>query len=254
MTTPLLVQPAERYANGFVIPWHHHDADQLITATAGVMTVETDDGVWVVPPERGVWVPAGTNHRITMSGSVALQGVYLEPELASLDEDVCRVVQISALLRAAVDRAAEFEYPYPREGAEAHVEAVLVDELTAADVAPLHLPMPSDPLARSVATAFLADPADRRTRGVWARDAGISERTLERLFHEEVDTTFGRWQRQARLLLALRLLADGHDVTRTALDVGFDTPSAFIAMFRRATGTTPGRYFDSDSTVRRQDR
>jgi AraC-like DNA-binding protein len=32
-------------------------------------------------------------------------------------------------------------------------------------------------------------------------------------------------------------------VTSVALDLGYETPSAFIAMFRRALGTTPGRYF-----------
>ena len=59
--------------------------------------------------------------------------------------------------------------------------------------------------------------------------------------------TFGRWQQQARLLRALEILAGGHPVTAVALEVGFETPSAFIAMFKRAMGTTPARYFRSRS-------
>ena len=103
--------------------------------------------------------------------------------------------------------------------------------------------MPADPRARTVAEEFLRDPSDRRPARSWARTGGAGERTLERLFVREVGTTFGQWQQQARLLEALRLLAAGDDVTTVALRVGYDTPSAFIAMFRRAMGVTPGRYF-----------
>ena len=82
-----------------------------------------------------------------------------------------------------------------------------------------------------------------------AREAGTSERTLERLFHLEVGMRFGKWQQQARLLCALKGLAAGETVTRAALEVGFKTPSAFITMFRRAMGSTPARYFPADSRV-----
>jgi AraC-like DNA-binding protein len=59
--------------------------------------------------------------------------------------------------------------------------------------------------------------------------------------------TFGRWQQQARLLRALEILASGGSVTNAALEVGFETPSAFIAMFKRSMGTTPAKYFQSRS-------
>ena len=41
--------------------------------------------------------------------------------------------------------------------------------------------------------------------------------------------TLGRWRQQARLLQALRLLARGEPVTSIAQDVGYESPSAFIA-------------------------
>ncbi len=55
--------------------------------------------------------------------------------------------------------------------------------------------------------------------------------------------TFGRWRQQLRLLQAMQLLAAGRPVTAVALEVGYDSPSAFIAMFKRTLGTTPHRYF-----------
>ena len=225
------------------IPPHRHDAAQLIHAARGVMKVRTDQGLWVVPPARAVWVPALATHSIDMIGVVELRTIYLDPAFASLDGDHCRVVQVSALLRAAILRVIEFGPDYPAEGPEANLAAVIRDELRMAEIAPLHLPTLTDPRAKRVTEAFEADPADRRSRAEWARIAGASERTLERLFHAEVGMSFGRWQRQVRLLRALELLAQGRNVTEVALDVGFETPSAFIAMFRAAMGTTPGRYF-----------
>jgi AraC-like DNA-binding protein len=67
-----------------------------------------------------------------------------------------------------------------------------------------------------------------------ARSTGASKRTLERLFLRETAMTLGRWRRRLRLVEALRLLAQGHAVTRVALGVGYQSPpSVFIAAFRR---------------------
>jgi AraC-like DNA-binding protein len=120
---------------------------------------------------------------------------------------------------------------------------VILDEIRAAEVTPLHLPMPRDPRARRVAEALRREPGDTRRLDAWSRLAGASERTLERLFRSEVGMSFGAWRQQARLLRGLEHLAAGDSVSTAALRVGFQTPSAFIAMFRRAMGTTPGRYF-----------
>lgn len=240
---PPLLARAEEHKSGSLIPWHAHDRAQLIHATEGVMTVETGDGLWVVPPERAVWVPALEAHRIRMTGAVALRSLYLEASLAQIAEDRCCVVQVSAILRAAILRAIDFELPYPENGSESRLVAVILDEIRAAEAAPLHLPMPKDPRARRVALAFQADTGDRRPISAWSQFAGASTRTLERLFRDDLGTTFGAWQRQARLLRALEVMANGQNVTAAALEVGFETPSAFIAMFRRAMGTTPAKYF-----------
>jgi AraC-like DNA-binding protein len=177
-----------------------------------------------------------------------MRTLYLGGDVAPIEGGRCCVVQVSKLLRAAILRAVEFAQPYASQGPEARLAAVVVDEISAAETAPLHLPMPADPRARRLADSVRDDPGDRRRLSDWARTAGASERTLERLFHSEVGMTFGAWRQQARLLRGLELLAAGESVTSVALQVGFETPSAFIAMFRRAMGTTPARYFRARTT------
>ncbi len=234
---------AEDRASGDLIPRHHHDVAQLIHASSGVLTIETDDGNWVIPPARAVWVPAGVTHSIAMSGRAELRTLYIADGWTPITDPTCSAVQVTPLLHHTILRIVDFVQPYPADGAEARIAGVALDEIRSADIAPLHLPMPTDPRARTVAKEFLQEPSDRRAAKDWAKTCGASERTLERIFVREAGTTFGRWQQQARLLEALRLLGAGIDVTNVALRVGYDSPSAFIAMFARAMGTTPGRYF-----------
>jgi Helix-turn-helix domain len=41
---------------------------------------------------------------------------------------------------------------------------------------------------------------------------------------------------------SVELLAEGHSVTTIALDLGYSSISAFIALFKRAFGLTPTQY------------
>jgi len=249
--TPLVPQTLARrleglaaeYEPGAVIPLHQHPFAQLLFASSGVMTVTTEHGTWVVPPERAVWVPARVGHSIRMTGRVSMRTLYLSDVLGPLAGIACCVVQVSALLRESILRAVAFPKSYREEGPEARLVAVIADEIRAAPTAPLHLPLPRDPRARRVADALRANPGDPRTLAAWSRVAGASARTLERVFERETKLPFGAWRQQARLLRALEQLASGESVTTVALELGYETPSAFIAMFRRSLGTSPGRYF-----------
>jgi AraC-like DNA-binding protein len=120
---------------------------------------------------------------------------------------------------------------------------ILLDELSVLPVAPIDLPMPRDPRALRAARLVRSRPEARLTLAEASRESGASGRTLERLFRNETGLAFGTWRQRARLLRALQLLAESENVTSTAIAVGYESTSAFVAAFRRAIGTTPGQYF-----------
>ena len=60
---------------------------------------------------------------------------------------------------------------------------------------------------------------------------------------KETGMTFRIWRQQIRLLMSLGKLAKGEPVTNVAMDVGYNTMSAFITAFRQTFGTTPNAYF-----------
>lgn len=228
---------------GTALDSHRHTWGQLIYATRGVMTVNTEVGAWVVPPHRAAWVPAGVEHALRTTGAVRLRTVYVRPDLGERLSPTCGVLSVTALLRELVLEVVRRGMLREDVEADARLAGVLIDFAHETPQAPLELPWPRDPRAQRVARAARDHLADTSTLAELARGSGASARTLERLFTRETGLSFGRWRQQARLLGALEHLASGESVTQTALAVGFASTSAFITMFRRALDATPGSYF-----------
>jgi AraC-like DNA-binding protein len=223
------------------IPKHLHPEHQLIYASRGVMSVWTPDGTWIVPPQRAVWIPAKTPHAITMYGAVSMRTLYLKPRLVRLSPN-CRVVHVSPLLRELILHACTFPTLRKHVKEQAHVIDMILDQLKVTEMSPLLLVHPSDARALRVAEALAKDPG--LSLDAVCERAGASRRTIERLFLGETNMSLGRWRQQLRLASSLRLLAKGESITRVALETGYSTPSAFVAMFRKALGTTPRQYFE----------
>jgi len=229
------------YPDGWQVTEHAHRSHQLVYATGGVMTVHAGAGTWVVPTTWAVWIPAGTVHAIDIAGEVAMRTLYLAADLGAGLPRRCRVLAVTPLLRELILHAVG-RGELGRAGADARLTAVIRDQLRALPDAPMYLPLPRDPRAARVAARLRADPADDATLAALARGTGGSARTLQRAFVRDTGMTFARWRQQLRLLEALRRLAEGGKVTSIALEVGYDSPSAFVVAFRRLLGTTPGQY------------
>lgn len=236
-----IVGYARDYPKGQLIAWHSHAPAQLLYASSGLLRVEMDAGFWVVPPHRAVWIPAGTSHQVRMTTAVEMRTLYVREGLPGLAGS-CRVIAVSPLLRELIVAFAVLAPDYPPDGPIGRLAAVILDQLRAPASAPLHLPLPQDPRLRRVAAELFANPSDRRALREWARTVGASARTLARLFEAETGMGFAAWRQQLRLHESLARLTVGEAVTSVAFAVGYDSPSAFIAMFRKALGASPQRY------------
>ena len=239
---PIAGMPKD-FPAGSTIPPHTHRRAQLTWAADGVMTVTAADGTWVVPPNRALWIPAGTVHSIRMSRAVAMRALFVEPRLARSVAGTCKVVLMTGLLRELVLDAVHAPLDDGRNGRTRHVEALILDEIRTLDAQPLHLPMPHDKRLRVVCEALVQEPGREETLEQWSQTAGASSRTLARLFASETGMRFVDWRQQARLAAALVQLAEGAKVSSVARSLGYGSVSAFSAMFRRALGKTPRDYF-----------
>ncbi|MDH6131469.1 AraC-like DNA-binding protein [Kitasatospora sp. MAA4] len=241
-----LAAMARDLPDGHHIPTHHHRRAQLIYGASGAITVSTERGLWVVPASRGVWVPAGVDHAMTCTGAVRMRTLYIEPQAATGLPAEPTVVSITPLLRELIVAAARVPLEYDLQGRDGRLMDLLLLELEPHPVPALHLPSPGDRDLDALCSAVRADPGGDWTTATAAAHAHLSTRSLQRRFPAATGMTLAHWIQQARLIRAVTLLAAGTPVTAVAADLGYATPSAFTAMFRRTLGTTPSGYFTAD--------
>lgn len=230
------------YPHDHEIAPHHHGRAQLLFGATGVMTVQTEHGAWVVPPDQAVWIPPGVEHSVRMIGQVETRSVYVGRDFLDGLPTKCQVVGMSALMRALVLAAVDVPLEYEAVGRDGQVMALLLSELRTLPALPLSLPFPADVKLALHCRRFLARPSAHQTIDEWAEIMGMSRRTFTRHFKRECGLSFAAWQRQACLFAALPRLAGGEAVTTIALDLGYDSPAAFTTMFRKTLGFPPSRY------------
>lgn len=245
---PLVVAVARVQADRRITERHSHMRGQLLGTRQGLLSVDAGVSQWVVPATHAVWIPPNVAHGARSHGPFAGWSVYVSPQgCVDLPDTPC-ILATSGLLREAVMRAAAWQSP-ERDAAQLRLAGVIVDEIRTLPRVTLGLPMPQDARLRKIAQALSDCPDDERHLHEWAAWAGIAPRTLTRRFVLETGFSFTAWRQRVRLLRALERLAAGAPVTRVALELGYDNVSAFIALFRRTFGVTPGRYFTAHASL-----
>jgi len=220
-------------------PEHRHRKGQLVMASRGGVTCRVPSGLWMVPPHCGVWVPGGMPHSNVATANARLFFLFIEPGAADLP-DRCCTLSLSPLVRELIIEMAD---QIAAATADSKLMAtLLLSALSRMPVEHLHLPLTDEPRLVRIASELADDPSDRSTMAQWARRLGMSENSLARLVQHETGLTFGRWRQQLQLIVAIRSLAAGATVQQVSGDLGYESVSAFITMFKKALGTSPARY------------
>ncbi|MBL4645589.1 MAG: helix-turn-helix transcriptional regulator [Rhizobiales bacterium] len=242
---------APRFAVGYACTWrkgttnepHLHQRAQLIYATSGSMKVMSDEGTWIVPPERAVWMPPNIKHSACALSDVEVRFLYINSQTkVDLPQNVT-VVHVTSLMRECLLAFLSLPRLYDEDGVAPHLLSVMLSELVATPVMPLHLPQPQTSSLQEAAKLLQSQLANPPKLEVLADQIGYGVRSFERHFIAETGLTWRRWVQQARLMEAISRLSTGDTVGDVAHALGYEGPSAFVAMFKKATGVTPGKYF-----------
>ncbi|MDB5843464.1 MAG: transcriptional regulator, AraC family [Polaromonas sp.] len=235
---------------------HSHAWAQLAYCASGVVQVTADqhaarpcrtEGItYIVPPSRAVWIAPGARHHITVLEAAEFRTLYIDASATPEGWHGCRVIVVTALLRELVhslDAPPEQPLGAAREG---WLSALVLDEITHADTQALGVPLPhpqtGDKRLRALCQAVLRAPGERATLAEWAASIGASERTVARLFRDELGLGYQQWRQQAILAHALPMLARGEPVGNVAAASGYASESAFSAMFKAAMGQPPSQF------------
>lgn len=232
---------------------HCHPWAQLACCASGILQVtaaqvESVGGeiTYIVPPSRAVWVAPGARHHISVLQTAEFRTLYIDASATPQGWQGCRVLVVSPLLRESI-HALDATGGRPLAPArEQLLSALVLDEITHADTQALGVPLPhpqtGDKRLRALCDAVLRAPASRATLAEWAANVGASERTMARLFRDELALSYQQWRQQAILAHALPLLARGQPVSLVAAASGYASDSAFSAMFKTAMGQPPSHF------------
>ncbi len=234
---------SESMSAAMTTPYHSHPWAQLSYAIRGWLSVETEVGNYIAPPQRAIWIPGEIGHQVSSSAGTEMRSLYLQPGVTPWDTSLCRVLEVSPLLRELICHFAELDREYDEHGPEGRLVSVVLDQLAAAPEVSLSLPLPQDGRLRQLCQKLQQQPRNAQTLRQWGEQIGASEKTLSRLFLRETGMTFRAWRQRLRLLDSLRLLEQGRPVSEVAMDCGYESTSAFIAVFQQHFGQTPGSFF-----------
>lgn len=238
---PLIFVVERGFQTARVTPHHQHARGQLLGSKQGLLSLETEQGHWVVPATHAVWIPPHVSHSLCSHGPFIGWSIYIDQSVCQRFSTQPCVYLLSGLLREAVSRAATWGNQ-ALDPMQQRLIDVIIDEITLLTQVELGLVMPQNERLLKITQALLITPNDQRKITEWASYAGIAPRTLTRLFIKETGYHFSDWRLRLRLLKALELLAAGQQIKAIAIDLGYENVSAFIASFKRVLGVTPKQY------------
>ncbi|MFA1667277.1 AraC family transcriptional regulator [Chromobacterium piscinae] len=220
---------------------HVHEVGQLIYLRRGAMLCQSETMRWLMAAGQVGWIPAGMAH--SAEPLAELDGVTAYADRAAYPDlpAEARVVQAGGMMGLLLERQLSYEAE-PWTGRRQRLVGVIVDELLQLAPLPQQLPLPAERRLRALCRRVLADLGRGWLLDELAAAHGFSRASLTRAFARETGVSFGNWLGQARLLEAVRLLSGGAAVGETALQVGYQSLSAFGAAFRRHLGMAPGEF------------
>ncbi|WP_145494672.1 AraC family transcriptional regulator [Yersinia bercovieri] len=232
----------ERYhANTEFLP-HTHTYGQLICVKSGVLAMSIGGQRFLAPPEFSVWVPAGVEHSSFNRKSLHFRAIDIALDLCDGLPDSACLMNISPIVSAIMEDCFSRGLLMPESEQDRRLAHVFIDQLRVSPVQRTYLPTSQDKLLSPILAALERCPADNTSLALWARRVYTTERTLSRRCQQELGMAFSEWRQRLRFLHAISLLEQGKTVQNVALDVGYSSASAFIAMFQQVAGTTPERF------------
>mgnify|MGYP003385946748 CR=1 FL=1 len=227
-----------------VVEKHSHDWGQFVYAHKGVLMVATQSEQYIVPPEQGVWLLPHIEHEVTAMSQVELTSFYIDKtHLNNLPTNSC-VLQVNDFLKTLIIEAINIQNTYQWKSSDGRLLRMILDRLAIAPSVLKPLPYPKDARLLKMLTLIQNDPSLEYDLKKWGEIVGASSRSLSRLYKSETGLSYRTWRQRLNIQIAISQLSNGQTVHNIALNLGYETASAFIHMFKKNTGVTPSFYRD----------
>ncbi len=231
-------------------PVLRHAWGEFVYSYSGVTEVKAGNAHFIAPPHLGLWIAPDIEHTGFNHQEAVHCSVYIRRDLChGMPEESCAVM-VTPLVRSILEHLRDLREPHAQtdapqpqpQPARARLLRVLVDQLSTCRTTGSFVPHSDDAELNTILQRLRDDPADNRTIAELAALVNLTERTLIRRCQRELGMSLTDWRQRLRFVAALPMLRDGRSVESVAFDLGYASSSAFIAMFRRLTGSSPKRF------------
>ena len=230
-------------ADDIVYGWHSHSRHQLLYAFSGTLRLEVDRAMYLLPPQRAAWIPAGVQHRTTLN-HVRSGAVFFAPGLVPQGVNQVRIIPATPLVKEMILFA--MRWPVSRDPDDVVANAyfktlgLLCGEWIREEM-PFRLPRGRGRIAAAMdyTLSNLENVTSRRHNPA----AFLSPRHLRRRFLSKTGISWRQFRLHARMLRAMELLVEPEaTITAVAYAVGFNSLSAFAKSFVLFTSEAPSAY------------
>lgn len=231
------------YSSAFQAGLHSHDLGQATYILSGMITFFAEGRTFVVPAGHLIWLPRHTLHAAEASGDVHFVSLYENSGTPVELPAASQVIEASDLLKSVFERLIALQVRRQKGPVYDALVLLLFNEIGTSRPVEMSVPMPEDARLRRVCEDILRQPSATISKDRLTRVGNVSARTLSRLFKSELNLTFTDWLKQVLILSAIsKLNQRGATVAGVAADLGYESPSAFTAMFRRSVGYPPSAF------------
>jgi len=221
---------------------HSHPWGQLNYVARGTLNLEVGGKKFLSPPQYAVWIPPLFEHASWNNVKVTYRTVYIDHDLCEILPRKPCALEVPPILKAILDEFARIDVRRPQTLEQMRLSAVVIDQIQSAAPINGYLPFASTNTLQEILEYAKLNVRRAQTTEAVAVMFNMTARTLERRCRSELGLGFGAWRQRLRFTMALEALSAGRTIQQISYDLGYSSPSAFIAMFRRVSGQTPEQY------------
>lgn len=218
--------------------WHSHDVGQLSVPKNGIIYLKVGQHIYIVPPHMAIFIPKHTPHAVHKTNDLTIiENIYFPEKYFPFLPPKVKTYYLSELARALISRLCQIPKESQKNEKTTRLLNVLFDELN--EINPhstYEIILPHSESLLMIFDYMMHISDELPSLEGCAQLIHCSPRTLQRRLKQELNLSFILWRQQIIFAKALSLLAIHKKTSIVAYKVGFNSESAFIAMFKKLSG------------------
>ena len=221
------------------------DHPVFIYSNDGVVAVIIECGRYLLPPKQAIWLSAKTPFQIIATTQAQLSYFFFKNYEEDLVLEATKLLRVNTFLNQLILEAIDLHQQENQPQSYHLILQIILERIGEAEGIALLLPAVKDQRLIAMTSRQQKFPALKTDLVGWGKFVNASPRTLSRVFKKETGLTYSEWKQMLAIHIAIIELYLGESIAVIAKNLGYESSSAFIFMFKKQMKVTPSHFFDS---------